>query len=208
MFSRFRTPGIVLGTMLGSLAIATSAMAGNKPKSNGRYASVGPAYEYARVVDVQPITRQVRVQTPQRECYIEEYEEPRRASASVAGNVILGGLIGGVLGSQIGSGDGRKAATAAGALIGSAIGHQSGQRRRAEQMSDARVRTVERCDTRYVTNYEERIEAYDVAYEYGGQRYNTRMPYDPGERIRIRVDVSPVHEGGPVYGDDDDYYED
>ncbi|HEU4530301.1 MAG TPA: glycine zipper 2TM domain-containing protein [Steroidobacteraceae bacterium] len=205
MFSRFRTAGIVLGTMLSSFAIATSAIAGEKPKYNGRHARVGPAYEYARVVDVQPITRQVRVQTPQRECYIEEYEEPRRASASVAGNVILGGLIGGVLGSQIGSGDGRKAATAAGALIGSTIGHQAAQRRRAEP---PQVRTVERCDTRYVSNYEERIEAYDVAYEYGGQRYHTRMPYDPGERIRVRVDVSPVHDGGPVYGDDDDYYED
>ncbi len=27
----------------------------------------------------------------------------------------------------------------------------------------------------------------DVEYEYGGQRFTTRLPYDPGERIRVRV---------------------
>ena len=29
-------------------------------------------------------------------------------------------------------------------------------------------------------------------YQYAGRRYMTRMPYDPGERIRIRVDVTPA----------------
>ena len=30
-----------------------------------------------------------------------------------------------------------------------------------------------------------------VAYEYHGRRYETRLPYDPGERVRVRVDVFP-----------------
>ena len=38
----------------------------------------------------------------------------------------------------------------------------------------------------------ERIEGYDVTYEYAGREYVTRMPYDPGERIRVRVDVTPA----------------
>ena len=204
MFSRLMTMGVVLGTMVGTTAIAPAAFAGDK---QGRY-STGPAYEYARVLNVEPIVRQVRVETPQRECWTEDrYEQPRSAHAGVAGNMILGGLIGGAIGSRFGHGDGRRAATVAGALIGSSIGHDAGERRRAAQGPyDAQVRTVERCGVRYVDNYEERIEGYDVEYEYGGQRYHTRMPYDPGERMRIRVDVSPVRDSyGSRYDRDDDY---
>jgi uncharacterized protein YcfJ len=31
--------------------------------------------------------------------------------------------------------------------------------------------------------------AYDVTYEYAGRTYTTRTDYDPGERIRVRVEV-------------------
>ena len=33
--------------------------------------------------------------------------------------------------------------------------------------------------------------AYDVTYEYAGRRYTRRMDYHPGDRVRVRVDVSP-----------------
>ena len=33
--------------------------------------------------------------------------------------------------------------------------------------------------------------AYDVTYEYNGRRYTRRMSYNPGDRLRVRVDVSP-----------------
>ena len=33
--------------------------------------------------------------------------------------------------------------------------------------------------------------AYDVTDEYNGRRYTRRMDYHPGERVRVRVDVSP-----------------
>ena len=32
---------------------------------------------------------------------------------------------------------------------------------------------------------------YDVTYEYGGRTYVARTAYDPGDRIRVRVDVHP-----------------
>jgi uncharacterized protein YcfJ len=185
--------------------LATPALAGNE---KGRaYGHAGPGYEYARVVNVEPIVRQVRVEVPQRECWTEEqYEEPRTAHRGSAGQMILGGIIGGAIGSRFGDGDGRRAATAAGALIGAAIGHDTAERRRAEaQNYEPRVRTVERCGVRYINNYEERVEGYDVEYEYHGQRYHTRMPYDPGERLRIRVDVRPAHDG---YRDHDERYDD
>src|SRR5687767_14832755 len=86
-------------------------------------------YDYARVVDVDPIYRQVRVSVPRRECWNEtryeevRYSRDRRSEHRAAGPMILGGVIGAAIGNQIGSGDGRRAATVAGAIIGSAVGH-------------------------------------------------------------------------------------
>lgn len=36
---------------------------------------------------------------------------------------------------------------------------------------------------------------YDVEYVYAGVKYRSRMPYDPGNRVRIRVSVTPVVTG-------------
>ena len=33
--------------------------------------------------------------------------------------------------------------------------------------------------------------AYDVDYVYRGTKYRSRLPYDPGNRLRVRVSVVP-----------------
>ena len=163
--------------------------------------------DYARVIDVQPITRRIRVSEPGRECYEEtRYEGSRNAGPRpAAGSMILGGLLGAAVGNQIGRGDGRRAATVAGVLIGSALGHDAAARRdyrdyrddrddryyRARAAAPPRAYAVERCDVRYQDSWDERVEGYRVAYEYNGRRYETRMLYDPGERVRVRVEVFP-----------------
>jgi len=148
-------------------------------------------YEYARVVNVEPLRRRVRVSEPVRECWQERgYSNDGPLSSNHIGGTLLGGLIGGALGNQVGDGRGRQVARAAGAIIGGAIGHNVSKQRQAERYGDDRY--YERCDTRYRDSYEERIDGYEVTYEYGGRRYVTQMPYDPGERIRIRVDVTPA----------------
>lgn len=38
--------------------------------------------------------------------------------------------------------------------------------------------------------------AYDVDYTYRGVKYRSRLPEDPGNRLRIRVSVAPI-VGGP-----------
>lgn len=206
MFSRMLTLGVVLA----SVAVAPAALAGDKhgyryDRAYDRsYDRAGPNYDYARVVSANPIVRQVRVEVPQRECWTEDrYEEPRPAQTGLAGPTILGGLIGGALGTRFGNGDGRRAATVAGVLIGSAIGRDIGARQQVERSaySEPRITSVERCGVRYIENYEERVEGYDVEYEYAGQRHHTRLPYDPGDRMRIRVAVSPAEDG---YSDRDD----
>jgi uncharacterized protein YcfJ len=165
----------------------------------------GPQYDYARVVDVDPIYTQVRVSVPSQECWNEtRYEDVTygggidREPRPTAGSMILGGIIGAALGNQIGHGDGRRAATVAGALIGSAIGHDAAERARAQEggytqteYRESRPYTVQRCNTRYEDSVENRIEGYRVRYVYQGREYTTRMPRDPGERVRLRVDVTP-----------------
>jgi hypothetical protein len=32
---------------------------------------------------------------------------------------------------------------------------------------------------------------YDVAYQYKGEQYMSRLPHDPGSRLRIRITVVP-----------------
>lgn len=181
---------------LASILIAPAAFADPKHR---HYAQVTGGYDYARVVSVEPIVRQVRVEIPRRECWTEvRYDEPERqyARKGLAGPMILGALIGGGIGNQFGSGDGKRAATVAGALIGTAVGHDVGERQRNRYAySQPQAYEVERCDSRIEQSYLERIEGYDVEYEYCGRRYHTRLPYDPGDRMRIRVAVSPAGNG-------------
>lgn len=154
------------------------------------------AYDYARVVDVEPLTRRVRVTSPQRECWDEtRYEErPYGPSRERAGSTLLGAAIGAVIGNQIGRGDGRRAATVAGAVVGGAIGRDQAERRAAARGygPPPREYTVERCEVRYNDTWEERTDGYRVTYVYNGRRQTTVLPYRPGERIRVRVDVSPA----------------
>lgn len=163
---------------------------------DGPYEDGNGAYDYAKVVDVQPLTTRVRVSTPQRECWDEtRYDEGGYQAgphgARVGGSTLLGAAIGAVIGNQIGHGQGRKAATAAGAVIGAGIGHQQGMRRYGA-VAAPRPYTVQRCETRYHDEYQERVDGYRVTYVYHGRRQVTQLPYRPGERIRVRVDVSPA----------------
>ena len=36
------------------------------------------------------------------------------------------------------------------------------------------------------------IAAYDVEYRYRGDVYTSRLNYDPGDRIRVKVNVTPA----------------
>ena len=165
-------------------------------RDDGQYDDEG-GYDYAKVVDVQPLTRQVRVSSPQRECWDEtryddrDYGAPRARHAG--GSTLLGAVIGAAIGNQIGHGDGRRAATAAGAIIGAGIGNaQAGRRNGYDQPPPPRAYTVQRCETHYNEDVQERIDGYRVTYVYHGRRGVTQLPYKPGDRIRVRVDVSPA----------------
>ncbi|HLT91976.1 MAG TPA: glycine zipper 2TM domain-containing protein [Woeseiaceae bacterium] len=177
---------IVSGTVAVVLALAGA------PAVADGYGRHGGVYAYAKVLSVQPNVRYVTVRTPVQECWEETryYTVEHRPPGNPVGTLV-GAVIGGVIGHQFGSGRGNDAATVAGVLTGAAVGSGVGRDRYYETTEYARP--VRRCQTRYTTHEEERIDSYRVVYTYGGQKYATDMPYDPGDRVRIRVDVRPVH---------------
>lgn len=166
-------------------------------ENDSRYDNGDAAYDYARVVDVQPLVTRVRVTTPQRECWDETRVDQHGYGSSAlprssAGGAVLGGIVGAVIGHQFGHGQGRSAATAAGAVIGAAVGSRQAQRRAAYASQPPQPYTVQRCETRYHDEWQERTDGYRVTYVYNGRRQVTQLPYRPGDRIRVRVDVSPA----------------
>ena len=194
MFSKTTMAAIALGLAIGAPALANE----NEPwRDDSAGTSAGYDYDYARVTHVEPRMRQVRVSVPRRECYeVSDYDPGYRplADRPAAGGMILGGLIGAVIGHQIGHGRERGVGTVAGALIGSAIGHDAAMQRHEEgAYGDSRPRAApgERCETRYSEQLEQRIDGYRVSYRYNDRSYQTVLPYDPGERLRVRVTVRP-----------------
>jgi uncharacterized protein YcfJ len=178
-------------TMKAIAATSALALASGAALGDDRYEGDGD-YDFAPVVNVEPLRHQVRVSEPVRECWQEtSYAPDRPFSSNHVGATLLGSAIGIALGNQIGHGRGKDVARVAGAVIGGAIGHNVSVDRERERYGDG-GRSYERCDVRYRDSYEERIDGYRVTYEYAGRQYVTRMPYDPGERIRVRVAVTPT----------------
>ena len=103
----------------------------------------------------------------------------------------VGGILGGIIGHQIGKGNGKKLATAMGTLIGAQIGHNA-VNGHVESGQSSYTEYEERCDIRHQVSYEEVIDGYQVTYRYQGEHYQIEMPYNPGKRIKLRIQITPV----------------
>ena len=141
----------------------------------------------ANVVGVSPITEQVN--HPTQQCWTEQQQVtqvvPQQRNYLGA---IIGGVAGGLLGSQVGRGNGR----IAGAAVGAGVGAVAGDAVANQNRSDNTVTTttpVQRC--RQVDNFQAVTTGYMVTYEYDGQRFSTRLPYNPGNQLRVNVAVTP-----------------
>ena len=174
---------------LAALASAAMLLGTSAAFAGDDYAS----YDYAQVISSQPMVNYVTVKTPVRECWEEtQYYTVNSHAGGNAGATIFGALLGSVVGHQFGSGSGNDAATVAGGLIGAAIGNDAARRRQGHYGVEQHSRPVERCKTSYREHREERIDGYRVTYRYHGQKYVTEMPYDPGNKLRVRVDIRPA----------------
>jgi uncharacterized protein YcfJ len=147
--------------------------------------SANTHYGWADVLRVDPIYRTVSVEHPHQQCYDQPVQ--REDTRGRTAGTVIGAIVGGVLGNTIGKGDGRRAATVAGAVAGGAIGNKVGSRGDTIEQG-----TVTRCQNVSEVHQERRIVAYSVEYRYRGDIYVSRLPYDPGDRLRVQVSVSPV----------------
>jgi len=144
-------------------------------------------YGWADVLRVDPVyDEQSQPTAAHEECYDEQV--PVQAKDSHAGAAVVGAIVGGVLGHQVGNGSGRTAATAAGAVGGAVVGNNlAAQSDRNGYTTERHCRTVGGD-----AKVERRIAAYEVEYRYRGELYTARMSYDPGDRIRVRITVTPA----------------
>ena len=96
---------------------------------------------YAEVLDVQPVTQEVRL--PRQVCGDElvEQRRPVQDEHRVAGTAI-GAVLGGVLGHQVGNGNGRTLATAAGAAAGTEATTAAGAATGAEATAEVTTGAV------------------------------------------------------------------
>ena len=165
--------------------------------------------EWAHVESVQPITERTPIN--RKECWNEQrrgYEDrqvTRQDNGAVIGpGTVIGAIAGGVLGHQFGnSSGGRDRGTAAGAIVGGLVGHEVDKQNGAVGGGDSVTETervpvtreVEHC--RNVQEVREVAVGYDVRYRFAGRDFVTRMPYDPGPKVHISVQLNPVVDNAP-----------
>ncbi len=133
--------------------------------------------EMARVVSSTPIVTQVAA--PQQVC--TQNQVITAAPKSGAG-ALIGAVAGGAIGNNIGGGSGRALATAVGVIGGAIAGD------RMEAAPAPVYQPVTSCTQQM--NYENRVTAYNVVYEYAGRQYSIQLPNDPGPYLPVRVSPS------------------
>ena len=151
------------------------------------YDSENHIYE-AKVVSANPVYRTVTVNNPKQQCWEEAVHVPAKNYDSKTPE-ILGAIVGAGVGRLFGSGRGQDVATVAGAVLGGSIGRDQKNKHRRHS---GEVRYEQRCKVVDEFRSEERFEGYDVTYEYNGILYKTQTQHDPGETIKVSVNVTPV----------------
>lgn len=150
-------------------------------------------YGWADVLRVDPVYGATTANPPAQPCYDEQVPVETHGDDQAQNKrgvfTAIGALVGGILGNQVGKGSGRAAATVAGAVAGGVAGNHIAA---AGDENDARPQytTVRHCPQ--AASGQRKAVAYDVEYRYRGDVYSSRLAYDPGDRLRVRVTVTPA----------------
>ncbi|QWP76438.1 hypothetical protein J5226_23100 [Lysobacter sp. K5869] len=128
--------------------------------------------------------------------YYDQYGSQRRSAGTEGGRTaatVVGGIVGAVLGSKVGGGSARYATSAIGSMVGGMAGRSiyEQSKRNQEPPRTGSVRVCDPVPNNGYANEQRSVTAYDVTYEYAGKTYRTRTDHNPGDRIRVRVDVRP-----------------
>lgn len=182
---------------VGMMLCAGSLSAQTQGHSSATVRDDNARYGWADVLRVDPVYEENPPieQTAPQPCYEEQVPvraaPPEDDSGKRTAGGVLGAIVGGILGHQVGKGDGRKIATVGGAAAGAVVGSNIAANSANDRQSPPQKYTIERrCpggdpNTRH-------IAAYDVEYRYRGDVYTSRLGYDPGDRIRVKVNVTPA----------------
>lgn len=160
---------MLVGAVFGAVAVTAGGAIGGYQLLKGD--------EYAEVLGVTPVTETIHI--PREECRdkVVTRQRPVKDQHQVAGTVI-GAVVGGVLGNQVGGGSGKKVATVAGAAAG---GYAGNKVQEGMQQRDTYTTTERICNT--VTDTEEKVVGFDVAYRLDGKTGKVRMAEEPGDRL-------------------------
>jgi uncharacterized protein YcfJ len=175
----------VQNTVRGAVLVALTGLV-----STGMAAT---SYEQAEVLSATPIYHVVETTTPQRECWEEEVSRPvrRYSRDDSATPELLGILLGGALGNAVGHNKtNRRVGTVVGAVLGGSIAHDMSRENRIEE--EVVIDKVERCRTVSNSEQQEKLVGYDVRYSYNGLERTVRMDRDPGDTVKVRVNIEPV----------------
>lgn len=159
-------------------------------------------YGWADVLRVDPVYNTSAPAAPEEECWEEQVPvEPAVGSEgnrkpNVGG--VFGAIVGGLLGNRFGKGSGRVVATAAGAVAGAVVGSNLADTDddNVEDNGEPQYTTQRRCrplgDTPAPAPAQPKVIGYEVEYRYRGDVYTSRLRNDPGDRLRVRVNITPV----------------
>ena len=200
----------IFATMLAATAVST-AMA-QSYSDTAQVLSAQPIYERNSVPRQECANETVstdrRVPSPGSGYVAAGYQPPAQPAPvapvgerTIGAGTVIGAIIGGVVGHQFGnSSGGRDVGTGVGVVLGGLVGNQienspPAGAAPAYATGPTRVdyvpetRTVQRCRTVYDSRDE--VTGYNVAYRYQGRDYTTRMAYDPGTTMTVRVNLAP-----------------
>ena len=136
-------------------------------------------YLNAKVIDYQPAYSFVEAGRNSK-CQSNRSSH-KKHSKNGTGGTIIGALLGAAVGSQIGDGSGRNVAIIGGAVAGGVIGNNVATRDKHDDNYSCRQRNG-RIE-------EQRLSGYDVNYLFHRQRHVVRTLYEPGNNLRLLVEV-------------------
>ncbi len=183
---------VVRFALIASLLCVAPAFAQAPAAAQSMAVDENSHYGWADVLRVDPVYGGPTSAVPAPPCYEEQV--PVDASAESAAQerrgiaTVVGAFIGGILGNRVGKGSGRVAATVAGAVAGGVAGN----RLAAGDAPPARPQYTTQRHCPPSAAAAPKVIGYDVEYRYRGDVYTSRLANDPGDRLRVRVAVTPA----------------
>ena len=190
------TKSLIIAGVLSAVSLPVTA------KNHHHYANKAHvSYDYAKVVNVDPVYETYQVNHPVEKCYdkrvpVKKHSQYRNSSYT---NEIIGGVIGGAIGNRVGKrggGSARDVATVVGAVLGASVAHdlerKNTRRHSTNDYNNSGYKVVQHCELHDSYQSKREIVGYNVAYKYHGNVYYTKLDRHPGHKIKVKVAVNPV----------------